>query len=269
MPIPWGPIIGAGVGLLGDIMGQNSANAANIQLAREQMDFQKQMSSTAVQRRVMDLQAAGLNPMLGYHGEASTPSGAKAEVQSVTGGKAAERVLGGINTALAVKMQKEQIENLKVERLRTVAEAARIDADKNRIVAETPAHVASMTATAGQASQQTENLKAEIQRVSAQVEQIVAQTKGQNLTNQLAEQVMSAQVRLKDLEARAKSLDMPRLENLNRAQKAIQNVVDGESWISRFGSWMGGQFADRDDVIRDLHERNRKRKENIPPRPRR
>lgn len=266
MPIPWGPIIGAGVGLLGDMMGQSSANAANIQLAREQMDFQERMSSTAIQRRVMDLQAAGLNPMLGYHGEASTPSGAKAEVQSVTGGKAAERVLGGINTALAVKMQKEQIENLKVERLRTVAEAARIDADKNRIVAETPAHVASMTATAGQATQQTENLKVEAARIAAQIEQLSAQIHGQTLTNQLAEQVMAAQVRLKDLEARAKALDMPRLENLNKAQEAIKNVVEGKSWISRFGEWAGGKLADRDDEIRAMQERYRewKKRNSVP-----
>lgn len=51
---------------------QNKFNAAQALLDR---DFQERMSSTSHQRQVIDLKAAGLNPILSAHSGASTPGG--------------------------------------------------------------------------------------------------------------------------------------------------------------------------------------------------
>jgi hypothetical protein len=59
--------------------GQEAANDAGLASAREQMAFQDRMSSTAHQREVDDLRAAGLNPVLSSNSGASTPVGSSFE----------------------------------------------------------------------------------------------------------------------------------------------------------------------------------------------
>ncbi len=87
MPAPlWlGPLLGAGIGAFASAKGQDSANKENRAISREQMAFQERMSSTAHQREVADLRAAGLNPILSATGGsgASTPSGSTAQHQNV------------------------------------------------------------------------------------------------------------------------------------------------------------------------------------------
>lgn len=73
-------LIGGG-GLL-NYLGQQQANSANAQQARDQMAFQERMSSTAHQRETTDLKLAGLNPLLSANGGASSPSGAAAVMQN-------------------------------------------------------------------------------------------------------------------------------------------------------------------------------------------
>lgn len=76
----WQAIAGIGSSLLGGLFGSSGAskqNKAQMQMAREQMDFQREMSDTAHRREVYDLKKAGLNPILSAKlGGASSPAGA-------------------------------------------------------------------------------------------------------------------------------------------------------------------------------------------------
>lgn len=82
---------------------QSISNAFSASEAQKARDFSERMSSSAYQRAMADMKAAGLNPALAFsQGGASTPSSASASAASAHAGRSGEgwREIGNILTAL-------------------------------------------------------------------------------------------------------------------------------------------------------------------------
>lgn len=176
---------GLGFGLMSGLLG-HSANQKQVEIANANLALQREMATTGMQKRVADLRAAGLNPMLAIHGMGAAQASGGTSVPQL-------RNIGEAASAGAIRGMEAQAISASIEKTKADTALSSASAMRERTQAllnlrtageKLPAEVENLLEGAGAHSAgaaasraQTELTKAMLPKIDAEIKEIGEKTR--------------------------------------------------------------------------------------------